>query len=178
MELENKPGAQPSPKAGGDALLRAAVARAVKAALESGRAEEKRRSEAARAEEQAQARRDMEAAFPAVLERVAALVGEGFERGTFREQMRAWLRAQGVPDEAVAAIRHGWELEIAAKAMLYDSMAEARRRAAAKVAEAPAVLAPRGRGENDGAGRLRRARAALSKHPNSTAALAELFAAL
>ena len=52
MELENKPGAQSSPKAGGDALLRAAVARAVKAALESGRAEEKRRSEAARAEEQ------------------------------------------------------------------------------------------------------------------------------
>ena len=139
MELENKPGAQPSPKAGGDALLRAAVARDVKAALESCRAEEKRRSEAARAEEQEQVRRDMEAAFPAVLERVAALVGEGFERGAFRDQMRAWLRAQGVPDEAVAAIRHGWELEIAVKAMLYDSMAEARRRAAA-VCEKSAVL--------------------------------------
>jgi hypothetical protein len=159
-------------------VLRAAVAKAVQA----GRAEAQRRAEALRVQNEmqsaVQARRDMEAAFPAVLERVAALVGEGFERTAFREDMRAWLRSQGVPDEAVASIRHGWELEIAAKAMLFDGMAEARRRAAAKLAEAPALLAPRGRGENDGSGRLRRARAALNKHPNSTEALAELFAAL
>lgn len=165
-----------------DAVLRAAVAKAVKAALESGRAcgrdEERRCSEACRAREEEQARRDMEAAFPAILERVAALVGKDFERGSFRDSMRSWLREQGVPDEAVAAIRHGWELEIAAKAMLYDRMAEARRTAAAKLAEAPAVLAPHGRSEQDGTDRLRRARAALIKHPNSTEALAELFAAL
>lgn len=164
-----------------DAVLRAAVAKAVRAALESGRGEAdrrdaERRSQAEQAE--AQARREMEEAFPSVLERVAAIVGKGFDRASFREELRAWLRAQGVPDELVNAMRHGYEVEIAAKAMLFDKLAEARRSAAAKVADAPSVLAPQGRTEADGSDRVRRARAALNKNPNSTEALAALFSAL
>lgn len=161
-----------------DALLRDAVAKAVRAALESGRLEADRRDSERRGKAEAQARREMEEAFPGVLERVAAIVGKDFDRAAFREELRTWLRAQGVPDEAVNAMRHGFEVEIATKAMLFDKMAEARKSAASKVAEAPSVLAPQGRPEADGNDRVRRARAALSKNPNSTEALAELFSAL
>lgn len=161
-----------------DAALRAAVAKAVRAALESGRAEAERRDAERRSQAEAKARREMEEAFPSVLERVAAIVGKDFDRTAFREELRAWLRAQGVPDEDVNAMRRGYEVEIAAKAMLFDKLADARRSAAAKVADAPSVLAPQGRTEADGSDRVRRARAALNKNPNSTEALAELFSAL
>jgi hypothetical protein len=70
-------------------------------------------------------------------------------------------------------------LELATKAMLYDKSFEARQAAAAKVAEAPKVQSPNGSGADNGDGaRLKAARAHLNKNPNSTEALAALFAAM
>ena len=95
------------------------------------------------------------------------------------ELMARVLQENGVPREAIGMMSKGYELELATKAMLYDRGLDARRAAAAKVAEAPKVQTPHGAASADGDGaRLKAARAALNKNPNSTEALAALFAAM
>ena len=120
---------------------------------------------------------EMQEAFEAVLPRIAELVGEGFERKAFREEMAEYLLKSGVPMEALRAMSRGYELEICTKAMLFDKMQKRRAEAEAKLADVPAVLSPRRSGREEG-DRLGRARAALNKNPNSTEALAALFAAM
>ena len=120
---------------------------------------------------------EMQESFEAVLPRIAELVGEGFERKAFREEMAEYLLKSGVPMEALRAMSRGYELEICTKAMLFDKMQKRRAEAEAKLADVPAVLSPRRSGREEG-DRLGRARAALNKNPNSTEALAALFAAM
>ena len=120
---------------------------------------------------------EMQESFEAVLPRIAELVGEGFERKAFREEMAEYLLKSGVPMEALRAMSRGYELELCTKAMLFDKMQKRRAEAEAKLAEVPAVLSPRRSGREEG-DRLGRARAALNKNPNSTEALAALFAAM
>ena len=134
----------------------------------------------ARREAERTARRiqaEMQESFEAVLPRIAELVGEGFERKAFREEMAEYLLKSGVPMEALRAMSRGYELEICTKAMLFDKMQKRRAEAEAKLADVPAVLSPRRSGREEG-DRLGRARAALNKNPNSTEALAALFAAM
>ena len=120
---------------------------------------------------------EMQETFEAVLPRIAELVGEGFERKAFREEMAEYLLKSGVPMEALRAMSRGYELELCTKAMLFDKMQKRRAEAEAKLADVPAVLSPRRSGREEG-DRLGRARAALNKNPNSTEALAALFAAM
>ena len=119
----------------------------------------------------------MQESFEAVLPRIAELVGEGFERKAFREEMAEYLLKSGVPMEALRAMSRGYELELCTKAMLFDKMQKRRAEAEAKLADVPSVLSPRRSGREEG-DRLGRARAALNKNPNSTEALAALFAAM
>ena len=134
----------------------------------------------ARREAERTARRihaEMQESFEAVLPRIAELVGEGFERKAFREEMAGYLLKSGVPMEALRAMSRGYELELCTKAMLFDKMQKRRAEAEAKLADVPSVLSPRRSGREEG-DRLGRARAALNKNPNSTEALAALFAAM
>ena len=133
------------------------------------------RREAERTAQRIQA--EMQESFEAVLPRIAELVGEGFERKAFREEMAEYLLKSGVPMEALRAMSRGYELELCTKAMLFDKMQKRRAEAEAKLADVPAVLSPRRSGREEG-DRLGRARAALNKNPNSTEALAALFAAM
>ena len=116
-------------------------------------------------------------ALEAVLPRIAELVGEGFERKSFKLEMARYLLEQGVPAEAVCAMSRGYELELCTKAMLFDKMQGRRAQAEAKLADLPAVHSPRRAGLDEG-DKKARARAALNKNPNSTEALAALFAAM
>ena len=120
---------------------------------------------------------EVQDALEAVLPRIAKLVGEGFERKAFKLEMARYLLEQGVPAQAVCAMSRGYELELCTKAMLFDKMQKRRAEAEAKLADVPAVLSPRRSGREEG-DRLGRARAALNKNPNSTEALAALFAAM
>lgn len=123
----------------------------------------------------AEARQLMQAEFDAALPKVQALVGEGFERKAFGAQLRAYLEGAGVPAEALGMMSRGYELELATKAMLYDKLQSAREAAAAKVASAPAVQAPRGSVQTEsGDVRGQRLRA-LQKNPRSTDAIAALL---
>jgi hypothetical protein len=127
----------------------------------------------------AEAQEAMKAELAASLPRVKALVGAGYTGETFRTELAAYLEKSGVPVENINLMSRGYELELATKAMLYDRHLEARKAAAAKVAEAPKVQSPSGSAAADGDGaRLKAARAHLNKNPNSTEALAALFAAM
>lgn len=127
--------------------------------------------------QQAQAAVDAELA--ATLPKVQALMGDGFEKKAFGKELVEYLGKAGVPREHIGAMTRGYELELATKAMLFDRNLEARQAAAAKVAEAPRVQEPHGAGTADGDGaRIKAARAHLNKNPNSTEALAALFAAM
>ena len=120
---------------------------------------------------------EVQDALEAVLPRIAKLVGEGFERKAFKVEMAQYLLQQGVPMEAVCAMSRGYELELCTKAMLFDKMQSRRAEAEAKLADVPLVQSPRRAGLDEG-DKLGRARAALNKNPNSTEALAALFAAM
>lgn len=120
---------------------------------------------------------ELNEAFEAVLPRIAELVGEGFERKAFKLEMARYLVEQGVPVQAVCSMSRGYELELCTKAMLFDRMQKRRAEAEAKLADLPAVQSPRRAGMDEG-DRRARARAELSRNPNSTEALAALFAAM
>lgn len=118
--------------------------------------------------------RETEAEYQRVLPEVKALLGAGYNPKTFAQETAAYLKAQGVPAEAINNISRGYELKLALKAMLYDKMQAARAQAAKKVAEAPGVSSPGSAREDDG-GKLRSARARLANDPNSTEALANVL---
>lgn len=126
----------------------------------------------------AEAQKAMQAELAASLPRVKALVGAGFDGNTFRSDLVGYLEKAGVPREAIGMMSKGYELELATKAMLYDKSLEARKAAAAKVAEAPKVQTPRGAGSADDGDALAKARARLSRNPNSFEAQVKLFEAM
>lgn len=135
--------------------------------------------QAAQQQAMAQAQAALASEFAATEPKLKAMMGAEYERVKFRDGMRDYLKKAGATDAEISGINRGYMLELATKAMLYDKSFEARQAAAAKVAEAPKVQAPNGSGSDNGDGaRLKAARAHLNKNPNSTEALAALFAAM
>ena len=126
----------------------------------------------------AEAQKAMAAELAASLPRVKALVGAGYDGEKFRTELVGYLEKSGVPAEAIGMMSKGYELELATKAMLYDKSLEARKAATAKVAEAPKVQAPRGAGSVDDGDALAKARARLSRNPDSIDAQVALFEAM
>lgn len=130
--------------------------------------------EAQRAQE---AQKMMASEFAQVQPEIRALMGAGFDSRTFASDVAKYMQEQGCPPEVVNGLSRGYEVKFVAKAMLYDRMQARRASAAKKVAEAPRVQSPRGAAQADAGDRAKRARALLSRNPNSTDALAALFEA-
>ncbi len=126
-------------------------------------------------ERAAAAERAMHAERDKVLPELAAMFGSGFDGRKFGEAARNYLRAQGVPETAVAAMSQGYEVKMVAKAMLYDYQAAQRAKAQQKVAEAPRVSSAGKTAPADGSARLKKALARLNSHPRSTDAIADIF---
>ena len=126
----------------------------------------------------AEAQAAMQNELAVTLPKVKALMGAGYTGESYRAELTQYLEKSGVPMEAIGNITKGYELELATKAMLWDKQQAAREVASAKVASIPAVQSPRGAAAVDDGDRLKSARARLNKNPNSTEALAALFAAM
>ncbi len=131
-----------------------------------------------------QARRDQEARqglqneYAALEPKIRALVGDGYKGPEFAADLVKYMQSNGVPIKIINNLTKGYEVEMAAKAMLYDRMAQARATAAQKVADAPKVQAPSGSG-SDGSDSVRKqAFSRFRKNPNSTDALAAALAAM
>lgn len=150
-----------------------------RAALNQLQAQLAANQQAAHQQAMAQAQAALATEWAATEPRLKAMMGAEYERLKFRDGMRDYLKKAGATDAEISGINRGYMLELATKAMLYDKSFEARQAAAAKVAEAPKVQSPNGSGADTGDGaRLKAARAHLNKNPNSTEALAALFAAM
>lgn len=126
----------------------------------------------------AEAQAAMQNELAAVLPKVKALMGAGYSGESYRAELTQYLEKSGVPFEVIGMISKGYELELATKAMLWDKQQAAREAAAAKVASAPAVQAPRGAASDSGGDRLKQARARLERNPDSVDAIAALFEAM
>ena len=115
--------------------------------------------------------------FAALQPELKAMMGAGFEGKKFTAELSSYLKEQGCPPEVINGLTRGYEVRLAAKAMLYDRLQAQRAKAAARVAEAPKVQAPRGALPADNGDRVAKARAVLTKNPNSVDALASLLEA-
>ena len=104
------------------------------------------------------------------------LMGEERDHETCKAELYGYLLEQGVPAEVLGRISRAYELRMAVKALLFDRMKDCRASAAAKMALAPAVSVP-GPSPVEG-GSVHKARARLNLNPNSTEALAALFASI
>ena len=80
----------------------------------------------------------------AVKPKIAGMLGDKFEPKGYVTDISAYLSGLGAPQEHIAGITHGYQLEIATKAMLYDRGAKAREKAAKQVAAAPKVQGVKG----------------------------------
>lgn len=111
--------------------------------------------------------------------RLKAMFGAGWDAKQFASDAAAYLQEQGFSQQAINGITRGCELELVAKAMAWDKAAGARANAQKKLAEAPAVEAPRGSSLRDeGGAAYRRAKSILHSNPRSTEALADVFNAM
>ena len=111
--------------------------------------------------------------------RLKAMFGAGWNGKQFAADAATYLQEQGFSQQAINGITRGCELELVAKAMAWDKAAGARANAQKKLAEAPAVEAPRGSSLRDEAGAAyRRAKSILHSNPRSTEALADVFNAM
>lgn len=108
----------------------------------------------------------------AVLPEVQALIGNSFEQKQFVRDVASYMAQQGFPNEAINGISKGYELKTVVKAMKYDQLMAARASASRKVADAPKIQSPSAATNGDG-DRASKARAILSKNPDSTDALAD-----
>ena len=142
--------------------------------VQQGVAQATKQYEAQRAQE---ARKAMASEFAQVQPEIKALFGAGFDSKAFASDVARYMQEQGCPPEVINGLSRGYEVKFIAKAMLYDRMQAQRASAAKKVAEAPRVQSPRGAAQTDVNDRAKKARALLSKNPNSTDALAALFEA-
>ncbi len=111
--------------------------------------------------------------------RLKAMFGAGWNGKQFAQEAVAYLQNAGFSKSAISGITRGCELELVAKAMAWDKAAGARASAQKKLAEAPAVQAPRGSAQTDEAGAAyKRAKSILHNNPRSTEALADVFNAM
>ena len=111
--------------------------------------------------------------------RLKAMFGAGWDAKQFSQDAAAYLQNAGFSPQAINGITRGCELELVAKAMAWDKAAGARAAAQQKLAEAPAVQAPRGSAQRDEAGAAyQRAKRILHSNPRSTEALADVFSSM
>ena len=111
--------------------------------------------------------------------KLRAMFGAGWNGKQFAADAAAYLQEQGFSRQAINGITRGCELELVAKAMAWDKAAGARANAQKKLAEAPAVEAPRGSSLRDeAAAAYKRAKSILHSNPRSTEALADVFNAM
>lgn len=111
--------------------------------------------------------------------RLRAMFGAGWDAKQFSQDAAAYLQNAGFSPQAINGITRGCELELVAKAMAWDKAAGARAAAQQKLAEAPAVQAPRGSAQRDEAGAAyQRAKKILHSNPRSTEALADVFSSM
>ena len=141
--------------------------------------------EIARTEQTYRQQRQMESAgamrneLSMVEPRLKAMFGASWNAQQFSRDAAAYLQKQGFSQQAINGITRGCELELVAKAMAWDKAAGARDAARQKLAEAPAVQAPRGSAQRDEAGAAyQRAKKILHSNPRSTEALADVFSAM
>lgn len=142
--------------------------------IQQGVAQQVKQYEAARAQD---AQKSIAAEFAQVQPEIKALIGAGFDGKTFAADMAQYMASQGCPAQVINGLSKGYEVKLIAKAMLFDKMMANRAAAAKKVAEAPKVQAPRGAVPADNS-RAAKARALLTKNPDSTDALAAVFEAM
>lgn len=142
--------------------------------IQQGVAQQVKQYEAARAQD---AQKSIAAEFAQVQPEIKALIGAGFDGKTFAADMAQYMASQGCPAQVINGLSKGYEVKLIAKAMLFDKMMTNRAAAAKKVAEAPKVQAPRGAVPADNS-RAAKARALLTKNPDSTDALAAVFEAM
>ncbi len=134
------------------------------------------RQEQARQTEEMQ--RHLSGEMQTVLPRIQTLIGDGFVPATFKTDVSAYLKGLGAPDEHINGISHGYQLEIATKAMLYDRQESARVAATRKVANAPKVQGAKARPQDSGQNTdAKKWRNALKNNPDSTDALTNLILA-
>ena len=126
----------------------------------------------------AQAKTALASEWAATEPKLKALLGAEYSADGYKASMREYLKKSGASDAEIAGIGRGYMLEIATKAMLYDKNLDALKAASAKVAGAPKVQAPRGAGSADDGDALAKARARLSRNPDSLEAQIGLFEAL
>lgn len=128
-----------------------------------------------RVAEEARMRDELAAARPE-LEALLQASGEPCGRDCIG-MLCAYLQDFGVPKEAVEAMSHGYEFRLALRAMLYDRMKDGLARAAERLSAAPDIHRPR-RAHAADSGSRAALRDSLTSNPNSTEALAALFAAM
>ena len=143
--------------------------------IQQGIAQQVQAVQQARQQEEAQR---MRGEFDAVLPRVRAMVGAEFDGKKFAGELAAYMVKSGVPAEAVNSLSRGYELEMAAKAMMFDKLAASRAAAAKKVADAPKVQGASASRGDEGRARYRKAMEVLKANPNSTDAIASVFETL
>lgn len=124
-----------------------------------------------------EAQQALENEFQVTEPQIKALYGAYFDGPTFARDAQQYLTNMGVPMQVIGNLTKGYELQLVAKAMLYDRAQAARKAAEQKVADAPKVQAPSDSGHNDETnGAYWRAIAGLRKNPDSIDALASVFA--
>jgi hypothetical protein len=82
----------------------------------------------------------------AVKPKLQALMGKDWNATAYASDVRQYLEKIGAPKEHAENINHGYQLEIATKAMLYDRQEKLRATAAQKIAAAPKMQPVRGQG--------------------------------
>lgn len=102
---------------------------------------------------QAAMQEHLQTEFTAMQPAIADLMGQAdYDRTAYRNDMSAYMKAQGAPDGHINGMTHGYQLVLATKAMLYDKQQQARKAAAEKVASAPKVQPPKARNQQHNQG--------------------------
>lgn len=120
-----------------------------------------------------QAEEHLQKEYGQALPAVQALVGQGFENKKFAQDLAGYLQSVGAPADHIAGMDHGYQLVLATKAMLYDTMQKHAQSAAKKVANAPQVQGVKARQAGKNEGNPQAAREILRKNGSSTETVAD-----
>lgn len=115
-----------------------------------------------------------------VVPALAALVGDGFSPKGWKDEAAKYMGEIGAPTEHINGITHGYQLQLIAKAMLYDKMQANAQQAASKIAAAPKVMKP-GLAPSSGQGAVAKKDAAMKRlreNPKDNDAIVGLLNAL
>lgn len=144
-----------------------------------GQLEQFRKAQEAEGQKQDAERREaLKGEFAATLPRVAAVLGEGFDKKKFAGDVADYLKSVNAPDDHAKGITHAYQVELIAKAMKYDAMRKDAAAAEKKVAGAKPVMKPAAAGGKSESGKVDAARKQLRNNPDSTDALAALLDAM